>query len=365
MTITAGAPGTSIPVGAAVPSLVRWGLSVDADLVFRTLVTMGPRTRRLLAVELGLPIQRIEPALAELVECRAAIFGQGEPATRVWAARRPDEVMVTLRARRRHLVDPQVQARMHHGVVRFLRDRATGLALPGPAPGGGGMLAAGERYLASRALSRDRLAELATAERYERLAMNTEQTWDAEAARAAAPMDRQLVEKGIQLRGIGVPPADGDQLTVSGHLVNGVSYQYRETPDVAMKLIVIDRRIALFPADPLDLERGYLEVTEPSAVQALVALFNRQWTTAVDVARGGVPPIELSERERNLIALLAAGHTDQTAAERLRISTRSVTYALRSLMDRLGVENRFQLGLTLGAHRAAAPPSLIAPSQES
>jgi LuxR family transcriptional regulator of spore coat protein len=70
----------------------------------------------------------------------------------------------------------------------------------------------------------------------------------------------------------------------------------------------------------------------------------------------GLPKITLSDRERELIALLAAGHTDVTAAEQLNISARSVTNILRSLMDRVGVENRFQLGLALGFRRTAHVP---------
>jgi LuxR family transcriptional regulator, transcriptional regulator of spore coat protein len=67
-----------------------------------------------------------------------------------------------------------------------------------------------------------------------------------------------------------------------------------------------------------------------------------------------LPKITLSERERALIALLAQGHTDLSAAQELGISPRSVTNVLRSLMDRLGVANRFQLGLALGFHRTAS-----------
>jgi DNA-binding CsgD family transcriptional regulator len=70
----------------------------------------------------------------------------------------------------------------------------------------------------------------------------------------------------------------------------------------------------------------------------------------------GLRDITLRERERELIALLAAGHTDVTAAERLGISPRSVTTIVRSLMDRLGVQNRFQLGLALGVLRVAHAP---------
>jgi LuxR family transcriptional regulator of spore coat protein len=70
-----------------------------------------------------------------------------------------------------------------------------------------------------------------------------------------------------------------------------------------------------------------------------------------------VPKIMLSGRERELVSLLAEGHTDVSAAERLNISARSVTNIVRHLMDRLGVENRFQLGLALGFLRKAHVPA--------
>lgn len=71
----------------------------------------------------------------------------------------------------------------------------------------------------------------------------------------------------------------------------------------------------------------------------------------------GLPKITLSDRERELVALLAQGHTDVSAADQLDISARSVTNILRNLMDRLGVENRFQLGLALGNLRKATASS--------
>jgi DNA-binding CsgD family transcriptional regulator len=59
------------------------------------------------------------------------------------------------------------------------------------------------------------------------------------------------------------------------------------------------------------------------------------------------------------VSLLAAGHTDATTAALLGISARTIAYTLRALMDRYGVQNRFQLGLVLGAYaseRFAPPP---------
>jgi DNA-binding CsgD family transcriptional regulator len=58
--------------------------------------------------------------------------------------------------------------------------------------------------------------------------------------------------------------------------------------------------------------------------------------------------LPIDDRQRNLLSLLLAGHTDSSAARRLGVSPRTVANMLRSLMDRLGVENRFQLGVAIG-----------------
>ncbi|HEY4569511.1 MAG TPA: helix-turn-helix transcriptional regulator [Kribbella sp.] len=62
--------------------------------------------------------------------------------------------------------------------------------------------------------------------------------------------------------------------------------------------------------------------------------------------------MKLSHREQAICALLAAGHTDASTAGLLGISSRTIAYTLRALMDRVGVQNRFQLGLVLGAFEA-------------
>jgi DNA-binding CsgD family transcriptional regulator len=274
-------------------------------------------------------------------------------------------VVSLLRARRLRLVDPRIQAQAHHRVVSALANRTGRLpaGLCGP-PAGGGMLADGVRYLPSRDLTRARLAELVALERREHLAINTEQAFDAESARAAAPLDRQLRERGVRMRVLGLPPADQDMHVGRGWLENpGTSY--REKSQLPLKLFVVDHTVALFPADPHDVARGYLEISQPGVVRALVMLFEQHWATAVSPREHGMPEIALDDRERELIHLLANGHTDVTAAEHLRISARSVTNIMRGLMDRLGVENRFQLGLALGAARVAQPPAAAGPESST
>ena len=353
---------TAVPLGAAVPSLVRWGLSVDADLVFRTLATFGPRSQQTLMAELGLSRQRITDAVGELRAAGAAIAatagGTGTRQSPVWHSRPPADVVATLRSRRMRLVDPIAQAQRHFGLVRALADRLGGAGIALDPTTAAGISGHDVRAFRSRALAQARLTELRAIERYDRLVINTEQVFDSHARAVGPSGSRSLVERNINVRIIGVPPADGDRFQPGEELVNQTTYRTREALRVPLKLFVIDHRIALFPIDPLNRERGYLEVTHRGVVDALVGTFERHWATATDPVRHGVPQILLSEREQALIDLLATGHTDISAAQQLKISARSVTNIMRSLMDRVGVDNRFQLGLTLGTMRAAAPPPL-------
>ncbi|HYN92453.1 MAG TPA: helix-turn-helix transcriptional regulator [Pilimelia sp.] len=346
------------------PSLVRWGLSSDADLVFRTLVTMGPRSAGGLGVDLGLAARRVRDALAELRAVDAAVPTRDRTAGRpgIWLARPAGDVVAALRARRFRPVDPELQVRHYQEVVRSLahQRRASGRTYSGPVPSAtpDHLLGDGVRYFATRDGSRRRLAELVALERHEHLAINPEQAFEVASVRAANPLDVQLLERGVQLRVLGVPPADRDALRGDLALLDRPGCAYREAPAVPMKLIVIDHRVAIFPADPRDPDRGYLEVSQPAMVRTLVSMFDQRWAAASDPRRHAVPGGELTRRERHLVALLAQGHTDATAARRLQISARSVTNIMRSLMDRFGAENRFQLGLALGALDAARPPSL-------
>ncbi|MFG1608927.1 LuxR C-terminal-related transcriptional regulator [Actinoplanes sp. NPDC049265] len=327
---------TTVPIGAAIPDLARWGLTSDADLVYRTLVTMGPHAASALATELGLAPRRVDAAIAEL---RAV--GAISDLRTVWASRPPAEVIQELRHRRIRLADRTAQIRTHHAIVEGAVGRPN--------------LGDGVRYLPSRAVTRRRLAELMATERVEHLAINTEQSFDTASAQAAAPLSRNVIERGVRMRVLGLPPADGDlhvDTSVFGHPFLG----YREAPELPMKLLVIDRRYALFPADPADLERGYLEISQPGVVSALVMLFEHHWLAATDPREAGLPEIALDEREKELVGRLARGRTDVQAAAEMRISTRLVTKIMRNLMDRLGVENRFQLGLVLGAARATPVP---------
>lgn len=350
MTITA-----VLPVGAPIPSLTRWGLTSDADLVFRTLATFGAQLSRTLASELGLARQRIESALAELHECGAASPAAGSGRPPIWQSHPIDEVVRRLRTRRFRPADRAQLTRSYHAVFHLLDRQLTGVGLPID-PVLAGPLSRSVRYHPDRSLARQRMAQAMDSERHERLVINNEQSESADTSRVQ-PLDPSSFRSDLHRRVLGQPPSDGDTVSVEREQ-NLPGYAFRETTDTPMKLFVCDRRTAFMAADPADLERGYFEITHPGMLDTLVRLFEARWEAAVDPRVAGIPLIELSAREQSLIDLLAVGHTDVTAAQELRISARSVTNALRALMDRLGVDNRFQLGLALGAMDVTVPPSL-------
>jgi DNA-binding CsgD family transcriptional regulator len=345
----------TITVGAPIPSLTRWGLSSDADLVFRTLTTFGARLARELAGELGLTRQRVESALSELHECGAAAGTMRDGRTLQWSSRPADEVVQRLRARRLRPSGEMAAVRRQRAVFDSLNARLTGLGMPISLPVAG-TVGDGIRYLPNRPLSRQRLATAMRQERHEHIVINNEERDHADVT-PALPFNAEGFPRGVHFRIIAQPPLDGDTLMSEQDFV-GPGYQYRVSEDTPLKLFICDRRTAFVLADPADIDRGYFEITHPVVIRTLVEIFESRWLTAADPRAGGVPVIELSRREHDLVRLLAYGHTDVTAAQELRISARSVTNTLRALMDRLGVDNRFQLGLALGALEVIVPPSL-------
>ncbi|WP_423464394.1 LuxR C-terminal-related transcriptional regulator [Promicromonospora sp. MS192] len=145
----------------------------------------------------------------------------------------------------------------------------------------------------------------------------------------------------------------------------------RLLPQVPLKLVVVDRRIALLPAEGDDAGVASLVVHSPALVRALLELFERLWEAAVPQAlwelRGaGAPsdegdepvryrsPVPLEDRTRSILDLMAGGLTDEAIARTLDISRRTVQAEITALAEKLGARTRFQIGL-FAAERGLLP----------
>jgi DNA-binding NarL/FixJ family response regulator len=86
-------------------------------------------------------------------------------------------------------------------------------------------------------------------------------------------------------------------------------------------------------------------VRSTADVGPLVRLFEDHWARAAPL--GSVPEWPVSELEQSIVRYLAAGMTDEAAANALRISTRTVQRHVRSMMERHGARSRLELGVHL------------------
>ncbi len=313
----------------SVPSLVRWGVSPEGDLTYRTLRLYGRQSVAEIARELGMPQARIKSAVAELNAVGAIVrTNSGE-----WVGNPPQDVVVRLEQMRRPrpAIGQQTRNRAVAVVSGLITDIGNGL-----------------RLFQSRQATRERLSRLISVAKFEHLVINPEVQFESSSVQAASASDQILISRGVSVRELAVAGQGSPENRP--HIPNGM---FRVASDVPMKLFVIDRRVALFPVDPLNYDRGYIEIEQAPVVLSLVGMFEQHWSAAdgPDADLVAADGLTLSPREHLLLGLLASGHTDAGAARQMRISERSVSSMIRSLMERTGVQNRFQLGLALGALR--------------
>jgi DNA-binding NarL/FixJ family response regulator len=90
-----------------------------------------------------------------------------------------------------------------------------------------------------------------------------------------------------------------------------------------------------------------LAVHAGGLLAAFAGIFETLWTLGAPVSGNRSP---LSEQDRTIVTLMAAGVTDDVIARRLALSRRTVVRRIAALLDRLGATTRFQAGVQ-AAHR--------------
>jgi DNA-binding NarL/FixJ family response regulator len=103
-------------------------------------------------------------------------------------------------------------------------------------------------------------------------------------------------------------------------------------------------------------------------LDALSQVIGGQTVMASDVAnallRESVPTIRLTERERQVLALVAGGLTAQQVARSLAISTRTTENHLAHIRSKVGVKNRAQLTRYAIEHRLDTYPDRTSDSSQ-
>ena len=150
-----------------------------------------------------------------------------------------------------------------------------------------------------------------------------------------------LLGRGVRCRGIYAPEAieQPASLRVLQQSVEA-GEEARVHPDLPLKLAISDRAAALLPLTGEESTESALVIRASMLLEALVALFELLWASAVPLPDEPHPGHDVE-----LVALLAAGLKDETIARQLGISGRSLSRRTNKLMAELGARTRFQGGI--------------------
>jgi DNA-binding CsgD family transcriptional regulator/DNA-binding MarR family transcriptional regulator len=119
------------------------------------------------------------------------------------------------------------------------------------------------------------------------------------------------------------------------------------TGRVPLSALIVDGAVVVLPVGDAAAGEtvGVATLRLPSVVVAVVELFERLWAEAAPLGDSSANDLTApGPRERELLALLLAGATDESAGYRLGISVRTVRRIVADLMLRLGARSRFEAG---------------------
>lgn len=170
------------------------------------------------------------------------------------------------------------------------------------------------------------------------------------------PDELELLAKGIRYRVI----YDRLALDYEGQLqfleqLMEAGEEARVIPALPMKLIIADQRVAMVPLYVDDPESRELRIEEALLVHPgallnnLVENFEILWERAVPL-RGtsdaeGTAQEPLSEQDRRILRLMAAGMKDEAIARQVEMGARTLQRRVAHLLQLLGAETRFQAGI--------------------
>jgi DNA-binding CsgD family transcriptional regulator len=164
---------------------------------------------------------------------------------------------------------------------------------------------------------------------------------------AGRPLDRSVLERGVAMRTVYLDAVRNDRATLAyARWLTELGGEVRTCAVLPLRILIVDRVHALVPLTPADNTIGAMHLTAAGAVAAVAALFDGVWHSAAPL--GAPPPRDgegLTDAERQLLRLLAAGATDEIAARRLGVSLRTERRMLETLTERLGARSRFEAGV--------------------
>ncbi|MBA2280364.1 MAG: response regulator transcription factor, partial [Acidimicrobiia bacterium] len=122
----------------------------------------------------------------------------------------------------------------------------------------------------------------------------------------------------------------------------------RAMSEVPLKLMIFDEREAWVPLAAGAGEVAAVVIRPSVLLDSMIAMFEILWLRAVDLAPGfdAASTPEVDDEVAQMVRLLATGMKDEAIARHLGVNVRTVRRRLRATFDVLGVDTRFQAGVS-------------------
>jgi DNA-binding CsgD family transcriptional regulator len=122
--------------------------------------------------------------------------------------------------------------------------------------------------------------------------------------------------------------------------------EVRTVPSLPVRMSIYDRTVAIVAIDPQRSDDGIMVLRGTGVLTALCTFFDHDWEPATELGspfnRDGEG---LTAQDREVLRLLADGHTDAVVARKLGVSVRTTRRVIAELAERLGARSRFQIGV--------------------
>jgi sugar-specific transcriptional regulator TrmB/DNA-binding CsgD family transcriptional regulator len=199
---------------------------------------------------------------------------------------------------------------------------------------------------------RERIAELSFFARDYVCAIHPGGPQSLESLEASRPLDMRSIRRRLRMRLIHEERVLDDEINRSylrELVMLGVGV--RLVDRASGRMLIFDGKAAVVPMDPTDSKRGALIVHHPALIAGLQELFERIWDSARELppeATGGQSQSGenglIAEQDLQLLAMLASGMTDETAAREIGVSVRHLRRRMSRLMSIMGAKSRFEAG---------------------
>ncbi|MEE1755219.1 LuxR C-terminal-related transcriptional regulator [Streptomyces sp. SP18CS02] len=174
----------------------------------------------------------------------------------------------------------------------------------------------------------------------------------------ALPRDLALVRQGVRQRTLyqhSVRSHGPTLAYIERVLAEGA--QVRTLDEIFERVIICDRSVAFIPGGP-ERKSAALAIRHPGAIGFLTKIFEHMWERAEPVSiamEQHRPDLLTNSVRRTMLRMVVTGHTDETIAARLGVSTRTVSTHIRKVSEALGSRSRAELGYLISQRRILEP----------